>query len=353
MFKDRKKVVLNGTKPSTQKANPDLKPTVVDFPGFKGTLPFPVAKAVNNNVNGGKLPASVQAEEKRIATAPLITPEHIKKTAVKPPEVIDFDDLTTEKKEEIKQALVDTGVAAPPKTKIEKPKLKIAEEPAFIPAHPSIAKAMRLAEKAAKEAEEQQAEPVADTPNEDHVHETETGVAASTAKCIHCGWPVGTTDPTDPTSADKQNFVVALLGQKRFTKTFELLGGKLRVVFRTLTVKENDEVIKQLVKDWNDNKISGPAHSVAEAMKYQMVLGLDSVEAAVGLVSLPEYDDYEALPEVNGTILPSVVEYVYETALTAEPLRRIVARAYGHFIDTVTKLEGMAESPDFWQATAG
>jgi hypothetical protein len=125
----------------------------------------------------------------------------------------------------------------------------------------------------------------------------------------------------------------------------------MNITFRSLTVEENDLVIKQLMQDWNDGKISGPAHSVSEATKYQLALSLASVETNVGIMKLPELTDYDYDPPEKGTVLPDIVAYVHQTALHNEPVRRIISKAYGHFIDTTSKLEAMAETPDFWQAT--
>jgi hypothetical protein len=170
--------------------------------------------------------------------------------------------------------------------------------------------------------------------------------------CSHCGWPVDDRDKTDPTETDKNVFVAATLGQQRFVKTYQLLGGKFTVTFRSLTTNESDLVIKQLVKDWNDAKISGPSQSVAEALRYQMNLALAQIESETGLTTLPTLDEYTFdEPEKGATILVEFNTNLQNTVLKNEPTRRIIAKAYGHFIDTLSKLEAMAETPDFYQAS--
>jgi hypothetical protein len=222
-----------------------------------------------------------------------------------------------------------------------------------MPRGPGIAEAKRMADRAAQVAEERmkQADKPDEKPEESPAEPAPNTEKVTVINCVHCGWPVGTSEPTEPTPKDKQVFVAALLGQKRFTKEYPLLGGQLRVTFRTLTVEENDLVIKQLMKDWNDGKISGPAHSVVEATKYQLALALGAIETNVGQSTIPALEDYDFDTPKEGTILPDVVAYVQKMAMPSEPIRRIVSKAYGHFIDTVTKLEAMAEHSDFWQAT--
>jgi hypothetical protein len=330
------------------------EPNVVDMPGFKGTLPFQPG-TINPDAD---MPTEVFREEERIRAEPIVTPETQKRKAIKPPPVVDIDDLPEEKQQEVLQT-VKTMLSRPPK------------EDTFIPRGPGIAEArahaMHAAAKttakinAAQAAPAPQPKPAAPPPPPPPVEEDEQDVPESSVPdtppvaepqvCCHCGWPTASKEWCNPTKHDKQFFVAAVLGQKRFVKEYNLLGGQMRVGFRALTVEENDLIIKQLVQDWNDGKISGPAHSVAEATKYQLALALDSVETNVGPLSLPTLEEYDCDEPPTGTILPQVVDYINKHAMPTETIRRIVSKAYGHFIETQSKLEAMAESSDFWKTT--
>lgn len=350
------------------------KATVVDFPGLKGTLPFTPEKVIGNHDN---LPDEVAAFEQEVASAPIVTPEEQKKKVVDPTKtnVVKFESLSEAKQQE----LLSSISAA----------MEQSQAPKFIPRNPSIGEAMATARRAAEITDQalkasakeikqtvktnlkaitpvtppvpppvmQQPEPppVAPTPEPTPapVPQADAGGVAAGTICIHCGWPVGTREGCEPDRMDKQMFVAAVLGQQRFYKTYDLLGGQLSVCFRTLTIKENDLVIKQLIQDWNDGKISGPAHSVTEAARYQLALGLDSIATNVGPIKMAPLEDYEYDEPEKGTILPDIATYVQTTAIKTEHLRRIISKAHAHFVETVSKLEAMAETPDFWKATAG
>lgn len=313
-----------------------------DLPGIKGTLPFDVGQVQAVNAEpGSPLPKAVMDEIEMFKSAEQIIPEHIKKNAVKLPPIVDIEELPAEKQDELLKAIKQYKAISSEKKKKPEPPVT-----PFMPRGPGIAEAKNIADKAAEfKAEPEKPE---EKPAEVQVQENKD----EKLLCKHCGWPVGESDLTDPTTADKQLFVASVLSQTRFTKTFKLLDGKFSVTFRALTTEENDLIIKQMVKDWNDGKISGPAHSVVEATKYQLALSIASVDTAVGPITLPELEDYDDDPPKDGsTILPGIVTYVQKNAMPNENMRRIISKAFGHFIDLQTKLEAMAETPDFWRAT--
>jgi hypothetical protein len=330
--------------------NADLPPpTEVNVPGFKGTLPFAPAKTIGNHI---KVPDDVRAEEQRFKNEPIVTPEKEKRKALKdPPPVVQLESLPEERQDEILSSIAAASALKP-------------QERPFIPRGPGIAQAKALADKVAADTEKKltgQKPAPAPRPKIHQPEAVETFEPAPEVPvpqqdtdneiCVHCGWARGNKDGCNPTTIDKQIFVAAVLGQQRFTKEYGLLRGQMRVTFRSLTVEENDLVIKQLMADWNAGRITGPAHSVAEATKYQLALALASVETNVGPITIPTLDEYDCDPPTNGTVLPEIVTYVNKQALQNEHTRRIISKAYGHFIETVSKLEAMAEAPDFWPAT--
>ncbi len=317
-----------GQNPNPGPKPQEIKANEVNLPGLKGTLPFS-----STTTTIGAHPEVVKAfkeEEEKYQKEAEKVPQGQKFV---PPTPVNIDALSDEKFEDIKSAIKDYQEMKPKKP--------------FVPRDPSIGEAMSLAEKASKSTEKVSTPPKAPS------------VEASPPEaitCTHCGFPTDRRDNTNPDTVDKQVFVAQILGQKRFVKEYSLFGNQFRVVFRSLTTKESDLVIKQLVKDWNDGKITGPASSLAEATKYQMILALESLDSVQGLINLQTLDEYdyeEKDIEVGATVLPLVVEHIYSTYLTQETLRRAIYKAYGHFLDTVSKLEVMAEHDSFWQATGG
>lgn len=349
LVQNHKFTTTAGNQPELEKI---LKPNIVDLPGMKGTLPFIQNKPINQT---GKLSQEAVKEIERLNSLPEELPEEVKRKVFKPDikDAVDIDALPEEKRKEVLKNI---------KNMMDRTS---TQEDAFVPSSPDIAEAYAQARRAAALTEENikqskqtntdkqktEKEPGIEAKQEKKTEPDTPPIQAEPLVCVHCNWPVGSKEGCAPTKVDKQIFVIAVLGQKRFVKEYELLGKQLHVSFRSLTVEENDLVIKQLMKDWNDGKISGPAHSVAEAVKYQMVLSLAAIETNVGVIQLPTLDEYDYIEPEVGTILPEITNYVNKNAMSNEPLRRIVSKAYGHFIETQSKLEAMAESPDFWQAT--
>jgi hypothetical protein len=341
-------------KKPTQEEVP-FKPNNVDRPGVKGTLPFKMGGVFHPDADD--IPDTIRREAQAIRDEiPAPPPEQLRQAVKKLPEPVRLEELPEDKQEEILEAIKRTAETPRP--------APVKQERPFVPRSNAVARAKSLAERVERATAEPRHEPekleskvqLPEKPPE--VFEDDEPIKTPPADpvvgtCIHCGWPVGKTDRTNPTTRDKQAFVASVLGQKRFYKTYDLFAGQLRITFRTLTTDECDLVVKQLVEDWNQGKISGPAHSVAEATRYQLTLGLEAVETSVGTIKLPVLAEYEYDTTALGkdTVLPDVIEYVRTKALTNETLRRVVAKAYGHFMDTVSKLEAMAEDSDFWQAT--
>lgn len=323
-----KRIKLTKQQPQTS----PLNPVKIDTPNLKGTLPFPVASAISPD--GKKdvyINDAIRQEQENILNEKVEVPEHIKKATpeIKPP--VDFESLSKEEQQETLEAIKSYNKEI---TSIPKPKSATP----FIPRGPGIAAAKKLADKIAEE------------PVEAVEVKTDTGSDKEEIKCIRCGWTHGDNNYNAPDKIDKQVFVAAVLGQKRFMKSYSLLGGALRVTFRSLTPKENDMVVNQLTKDWNDGKLTGPAHSLVEAVKYQMVLALQAIDNATGNQNLPALDEYDFDDEEIkklGTPLPLVVDHLFSTVIVSESVKRILAKSYNNFLDLLTQLEAIADSADF------
>lgn len=309
---NEKKIDLRkNVKPVATPERPKFQSRAVNGPGFKGKLPFAPGAVIDENMVRGaddRIDSILGADDTRGKNS----------TAVKsPPQAVKLEDLPEGKQQEILSAIAGYDKTPIKPIKQENVKTDASDNK---------------------------------TKEEDII--TASVPDLSGVVCRHCGWPVEDHSGTDPTSADKQVFVASILGQKRFVKTYSLMGGAYTLVFRSLTTSESDLVIKQLVKDWNDGKISGQAQSFAEAVRYQMYLGLEAVQTAQGIINLPGLDQYTFdTPEKDATVLPDFISHLQDTVLVNEPLRRIANKAFGHFVHTLSKLEAMAETADFWSAS--
>jgi len=342
-------------------------PRELNMPGIRGTIPFMPAEVVLTEYEKKQLKAlgwkegqpvpniskAVSAERERIMSEPSKIPENVK--PAKRPEIVDIKTLPPAKQEEIKATIRSMTESA------ARSGYNFKQASAI----PGLNEAMAVAEKASEYSGSEEIttydsaviKPKVKAPSseaeEKHQH-------ASTLPdrpilegltCPRCKWPVNQVDNVEPSREDKLAFVAAILAQARFTKTYNLFGERAYITFRTLAAEETDLVIKQLVCDWSKSKLSGPAHSMQQALFYHMALALAEVSTSGGPVRLEEMSEYTGEPPEGETILPGIVEYVTKVAMPTEPIRKVVAMAYAQFQALTTKLEAMAETPDFWQAT--
>lgn len=336
-----KKQTVNLKKQQKQPVIP--KPPEINLPGMRGTLPFNVGITGQNDL-GKQIPKAIIEESEKILKEQDKELAQISSKKIDIPKPVDIDSLPEEKRNELLNVLKEAG------SKFTSDHTKTKKEPTvpFIPAGPGVMEAKQHAKKAASYSTESFKETIT---TESTKSEAGAGLGETSVLCTHCGWPVGISDLTNPTYTDKQIFIAAFLGQKRFIKEFNLFNGQFKIIFRGLTTEETDLIVTQLVYDWNSNKFSGPAHAANEASKYQLVLALESIETENGPIKLPTLEEYDYEQPKEGTILPEIVKYVYSLALPTESHKRIVTKAYQHFIDTQSKLEAMAEKPDFWMTT--
>lgn len=352
----------------------DLPPAqTVDMPGVKGTLPFAPGRLILTEYEKRQLKAlgwkegdpipniskAVAAAQKEIEEEPDELPPDIKRMTG-PPKIVDIETLPKAKQEEIRSIMA----TATEQYKRYKP-MQASQIPGM---NEAMAVAKQVEDKEDDEIKtydsaviKPKAKPVDKFPSGQQVADAapkplpagDTGVdvPAEPLRCKHCGWATDKSDNLVPSREDKLTFIAAILSQKRFTKVYPLFDGRMHVKFRTLTAPESDIIIKQLVVDWNKNRISGPVHSVQQALLYQQALSLAEIQTAGGPVLLDELKDYEGEPEEGETIVPEVMKYVVEHAMATDSIRRVVGMVYTQFQDLTSKLEAMAETPDFWKAT--
>lgn len=171
--------------------------------------------------------------------------------------------------------------------------------------------------------------------------------------CPRCGWDMQQKFDVDVTDRDKEDFLVTILGGSRFTRRFELVGGKLVLEFRSMLADENFEVQRQLLLDQNDDKILSEAEWFLRMFEYRMACSLAGVYDANGkpLVLVPQLSDFkiEINPDKpNQTALPAAREFVHTKALAHEVSRRLAATHLRKFQRLVEAMEAMALEPSFW-----
>ena len=73
------------------------------------------------------------------------------------------------------------------------------------------------------------------------------------------------------TEDDKNNFCDFMLQGEPYTEAFERMGGKIKVEFRSRTRAEEEEIIRQIQKDFEENKLKTDGLYVARLNLYNLV----------------------------------------------------------------------------------
>jgi hypothetical protein len=201
-------------------------------------------------------------------------------------------------------------------------------------------------------------ETTAATPDTDTPVTSEAGITPPMAIlpfCPRCGWDMQQKYDVEVTDSDKEDFLVTILGGSRFTRNFELLGGKLVLQFRSMLADENFDVQRQLLLDQNDGLILSEAEWFLRMFEYRMACSLAAVYDANGkpLVIVPQLSDFKlelksAPDKPNQTALPIAREFVHTKALAHEVTRRLAASQLRKFQRLVEAMEAMALEPSFW-----
>lgn len=199
--------------------------------------------------------------------------------------------------------------------------------------------------------------------------ESDAGAAAPAAHCPQCGWDLKRPTDPEPEYAEKMAYLATVvLGDGRpYTREFDLLGGRLRLTFRTLTTRETDAIYRQAAKDHRDGLIND-AEVFEQIQRYRMYLSLRKARGdAAGTdrpgldADLPDGLDPASAPNADAHWAPAggaaedllrrVEDLVLRAVLNNESLTRLAYQACARFNREVARLEGAAANPDFWKAT--
>lgn len=169
--------------------------------------------------------------------------------------------------------------------------------------------------------------------------------------CPRCGWDMRQKFEVEITDADKENFVVTLLGNLRFKKRYDLMGGRMQLTLRALTASENKLIYQQLLADQQAGKVVTEPEWYAQFIEYRLACSIESVADKDGklLHAVPELKEMRFEPRGPlDTALPAMLDYVSENVLSQEVFKRLVGTYLREFQRLVEALEAMALEPSFW-----
>ncbi len=171
--------------------------------------------------------------------------------------------------------------------------------------------------------------------------------------CPRCGWNMQQKFDVDVSEADKEDFLATLLGGNRFTRDYELAGGRMVVRLRSLLADENFLIQRQLLLDQNAGEIFSEAEWFLRLSEYRLVCSLEAIIDSSGKPTMlnPVLADVKFTPpedQPNQTALPTARQFINTKALAHEVTRRLISTHLRRFQRLVEALEAMALEPSFW-----
>jgi hypothetical protein len=173
--------------------------------------------------------------------------------------------------------------------------------------------------------------------------------------CPNCGFKPDA-EVLEVSDSDKSGFLAMLIGGARFKKVYPLLGGKLTVVFRSLTRAEMELSLVQASYDDRDGLFATQYEYFRAHRNYEMVLALDRIGSETSLEVFPEPGDVKWDAPLAGqpaqTVLSVYYPHVMETHFESASILRMVSLLYERFTGLVRRLEANMQNPDFWKGIA-
>jgi hypothetical protein len=331
-----------------------LEQQVLTAAGWKDGDPIP---DLTQTALGKRVTAEAQQIGEAAANTQGLTPVPPNTPPIEPPTIRDVSELSPSEQADIYRTMEELSEV---RTKLEQ--AKTPAPPSIVPDDidmgiPGMAQAATMAARAEQgpppipiindlqEAKERAAQQPVEMPA---VPATETD---GEVICPRCGLDLSN-PAAEPAHEDVLVYVQTVLGGHRFVKKCSLFGGRVEVVFRGLTINEeeviraqiNSEIEKKLLKTQRDVRI--------RRAEYRMVAGIASwaLQGKVP-VDIPEIAAYGwAADATVSTVLEAMRRDVNNQIFITDTVRRAVAHCWSQFWNTLKHMEVKANDPDFYNA---
>lgn len=183
---------------------------------------------------------------------------------------------------------------------------------------------------------------------------TDTGATPPVTVCPCCNWDITKPFTVEATQDDRYNFLISLLGTKRFSKTMHQAGGKVSITFRSLTMAEIRLLGEHMTAKMRSGEIAGDAAYLQANIEYRTAMSLEKIEiGGLAHYHCPPVLEWAAARPRDNTPLPptpldDLIKHVYDNGLQSEPLARLAGAAYRMFMQLLAVLEATVDS-DFYQ----
>lgn len=182
-----------------------------------------------------------------------------------------------------------------------------------------------------------------------------TGAVGPPLICQRCGHQ-HSNPVKEPDQGDVMAYAMAILGGQSFRKSYDLLGGKVSVVFKQPDTNLADMALTQVARE-KRHELLGEGESLRKLMIYRMLMSLESV--TVGNESYQLGQDITAFmsePCKNGdqnSIAELERRIISQPPFQNESIWRMCRMVYERFDELLGILDTRAEEPGFWSAIEG
>jgi hypothetical protein len=146
---------------------------------------------------------------------------------------------------------------------------------------------------------------------------------------------------------DRQKFLESVVSGKRFSLGFDLLGGAIRVVFRSRSQAESQAVISRIVEERKQGLI---VTELDYTLRQQHLMLSAQVEELQGVKYAEWAKPYVVTKSETGTQEPGWLPQALEFVESQQNLIEILWVALKRFEDKYWTMVEAAEDQDFWQA---
>lgn len=177
----------------------------------------------------------------------------------------------------------------------------------------------------------------------------ETGALPALTHCQRCKFPLDRPWSIQATDADKDDFMLASMTLKRYTKAYPLMGGRVIVTMRSLLANEARALSRYLRDLVRLGEIAGDPEYAAAMAEFRLILSTQSVQANTVTTDMPTLAEFGAPARTAGRAdFALMSEHFYANIAPTENMRRILGKTYLDFVGLTGILEDLVNDPSFY-----
>lgn len=175
--------------------------------------------------------------------------------------------------------------------------------------------------------------------------------AAAAGNCARCGHPKDHDYDIPITEAEKDAYLACILCLRPYEATESLFGGRLRLRLRSLSAADLDAIWRQIMWDEQAGRIVNVADKLEFSQRYRLTLSLLSFETPEALYTFPgSLADWQPGISEDGGKVYACWQSLSQTLSLNESLLRVLNGAVMRFYLRLSKLENLADDPNFYKA---